>query len=40
MKIEGGESLQIVKVKVENALVPCPQFTNVIDIIGLEDQRL
>jgi hypothetical protein len=39
MEIEGGESLRSVKVKVEDALVHGPKFTNVVDLVELEDQR-
>jgi hypothetical protein len=39
MDINGGESLQSAKEKLADALVCDPQFTNVIDLIGLEDQR-
>jgi hypothetical protein len=34
MKIEGGESLRSAKVKVADALVRGPQFTNVVDLVG------
>jgi hypothetical protein len=39
MKIEGGESLRSTNVKIEDALVCSLQFTLVIDLDGLEDQR-
>jgi hypothetical protein len=39
MKIDGGESLRSAKVKLADALVRGPQFTNVVDLVGLEDQR-
>jgi hypothetical protein len=39
MGIEGGESKQSAKVKIADALVRSLQFTLVVDLDELEDQR-
>jgi hypothetical protein len=38
MEIESGDSLRSAAVKVANSLVRGLQFSNAIDLVGLEDQ--
>jgi hypothetical protein len=38
MKIDGGESLRSAEMKLADVIVHDPQFTNFVDLVGMEDQ--